>query len=251
MTEAIGNILIDKLRDLPFVDRYAGVVQIMTRTGEGGKQKKFPISAQATMEECSTGRYIDLIPDSKFKSVMYLEDRGIRFVKNQGAVSMWKASFDLVCWLNLKLLGYSGTSYCAAAVAGIISSLPVNPFNSDIFQLITITLQGQQPRSINPFSKYSYDEAINQYLLYPYNYFALNFDVDFGIHKDCLEILPAGVPDPCEVIKPPINYPKIVDQDNNVVTELKAGQRYQVILASGIDEGGPSQTYTILVTDIN
>lgn len=42
----------------------------------------------------------------------------------------------------------------------------------------------------------------------------------------------------------------IYDQNNNVVTQLSPGQQYQVIVASGIDEGNSTQTYTIQVLDI-
>lgn len=47
------------------------------------------------------------------------------------------------------------------------------------------------------------------------------------------------------------NYASIYDQDGNLVTKLRPGQTYNVIIASGIDEGGASQTYTISVIDIN
>ena len=42
----------------------------------------------------------------------------------------------------------------------------------------------------------------------------------------------------------------ILDQDGNVVQTLYKGETYSVIIASGIDEGGATQTYSIQVVDI-
>jgi len=47
------------------------------------------------------------------------------------------------------------------------------------------------------------------------------------------------------------NYATVKDQDGNIVTRLYPGQEYSVIIASGIDEGNASTTYTIKVVDIN
>jgi hypothetical protein len=42
----------------------------------------------------------------------------------------------------------------------------------------------------------------------------------------------------------------IYDQNNNIVTQLVAGQQYQVIVATGIDSGNSTTSYTIQVIDI-
>jgi len=42
----------------------------------------------------------------------------------------------------------------------------------------------------------------------------------------------------------------IYDQNNNVVTQLSPGQQYSVVVASGVDEGNSTTTYTIQVIDI-
>ncbi len=47
-----------------------------------------------------------------------------------------------------------------------------------------------------------------------------------------------------------INYATVLDQDDNIVTKLYPRQTYRVVIASGIDEGGASQTYSIQVVDI-
>lgn len=203
MTNDIGNIIIDKIKTLPFIDKYAGVVKILSYKSESKDkkftQKKFPASCQTTFEQCKDeSRYMDLCPDSKKKSVLYLEDNGVRFIKREGSKITWKASYNLVCWLNMPKLGFNDCSYSTTAIASIMKQFPVTPFNDGIFTFIKINPIGQQPSSQNPFSKYSYDESVSQMLMYPFDYFVLLIDVDFITDQRCLEITPLNPDSSCE-----------------------------------------------------
>lgn len=251
MTVDIGNILINKLVDLPWVDKYAGVVKPLTMHGDDKKRIVFPASCQETFWNCSEGKYKSLIPDSSKRSILYLEDRGIRAISTSGPKIVFRASFDLVCWLNMKLLGFEGCSYSSQAIMGILNKLPIGiPFNNGNYHKINITLNGERPKNENPFSKYSYDEATTQFLMYPFDFFVLNFDVEFEINKRCAEVSELGTVSPCLIVRPE-QYAYIKDQNGEIVYSLKPGESYNVIIASGIDEGGPGTTYAIQVTDIN
>lgn len=194
----IGNIIIDKIKDLAFIDKYAGVVKVITMkdpSAGAASKKTFPVVCNIDLTECNKGkRYLDLCPDNTKKSVMYLEDTGLRFVQKQGNRTYWKASYNLVCWLNLKLLGQTTCSYSAVALGAILNKFPVQPFPSGNYNLVNIQLIGQQPKTVNPFSKYSYDETVNQFLMFPYDYFLAAIDVDFMIDVRCFE-LPALPPE--------------------------------------------------------
>lgn len=199
MINQVGNILINKFATLPFVDKYAGVVKtlsFMMPKGETTVKKMFPAACSTTIEECESGQYKDLIPDSSKKSVMYLEDKGMRFIKREGGNLYWRGTYDLVCWLNMKKLGFTDCSYSAIAITSIIAKVPLTPFNDGIYQRISIMPISQGSKQVNPFQKYSYDETVTQYLMYPFDYFVLTLEVDFIINQKCLEI-PA--------LNPPIN----------------------------------------------
>lgn len=202
MTNDIGNIVISKIETLPFIHKYAGVVRSLsyTDTVEGKQIKKtFPASAQITLEQCESGKYRDLYPDSSKKSVLYLEDMGARFLRNEGVLNYFNARYQLVCWLNLPLLGYASTEYSSIAMQGILSRFPTTPFNSGIYSRIKINVTTQLPKSINPFQKYTYNESVNQFLMYPFDYFVLELDVDFVVNKRCLEEQSLGEPIGCQV----------------------------------------------------
>lgn len=186
MTTEIGEIIIDKIKNLPFIDKYAGVVKTIQYKTQDGKIKSVPASVRATIAECEDGRYLDLCPDTTKKSVLFLEDKGVRLIRRQGGRNFFRASYDLICWLNMPLLGFTGASYSVVAINGIITKFPVNPFNSSVYNGILITVQGQEPKSRNPFAKYNYDETVGQYLMHPFDYFILSIDVDFMVTQNCL-----------------------------------------------------------------
>lgn len=204
MIVSIGDIIIDKIKLLPFLDKYAGVVQVLAykSTDKSGKvtKKTFPASCNVTFEQCKSGQYKDLCPDSTKKSVLYLEDNGIRFVKREGGRTYWKASLNLCCWLNMPNLGYSNCSYSAIAVEGILSKFPVTPFNSGVFTRTQINVVGQlsKTQAQQTFLKYTYDETVNQFMMYPYDFFVLLLEVDFVTDKSCLSSANINSPISCK-----------------------------------------------------
>jgi hypothetical protein len=187
MINDIGNILKPYIESLSFADKVGGVVKVATKTDTDSNdrtvKKYFPIDCGVTHQECISGKYTDLMPNSNYKSVMYFEDGGIRFIGN----NIREASLKLVGWLNLKKLGKTGCNGSALAVNTILNTLPTKYFNSPpVYQRIKIEVQGEDVKSSQIFSKYSYDEDKTQFLMYPYDYFALNINVLFSISKACI-----------------------------------------------------------------
>lgn len=202
MNVDIGNIVIGKVASLPFVDKYAGAVKVLSYKDPASDNivKRFPVDCNMDLENCKKGkRYLDLCPDDKKKSVMYLEDLGIRMVQREGNYTFWRSSFDLVCWLNLPKIGYQeGCSYSTLAIGGIQKKLLVQQFHAlGAYQYITINIIGQRPKTENPFAKYSYDETVNQFLMYPYDYFVLNLEIDFRMDIRCFKITEIEDPANC------------------------------------------------------
>lgn len=201
MIGIIGKIVIDQIKDLPFIDKYAGVVKVLTFAdqGEGGRsiRRSFPVDCQTTLEECESGRYKDLTPDDNKKSVTYLEDTGLRVSGREGNYLLFEANYDLVCWLNMPKLGFTDCSYSGKAILGILKKLPARPFNSGNYHLIDIQFVSQRPKSANPFSKYSYDETVQQFLMYPHDYFVMSLRVTFRMDLRCLTIAALTPPVDC------------------------------------------------------
>jgi hypothetical protein len=203
----VGNIIKSYLQPLEapagFIDKLAGVVKVITKVDvdENNKSiaKKFPVACDVTYADCmAQGKYKDLIPDSSVGCIVFLEDQGLRFNGMRGHKQTWKGSYKLIGWVNNKKLGYEECSVTGMIVASIINQFPVAPFNSGNYQSASIQVIGQEPKNgQNPFSKYSFDEAQTQYLMYPFDYFSLFIDVNFEIDKRCLTPFVKSASIPC------------------------------------------------------
>ena len=183
MNNSIANILKSSIETVDWADKVAGLVQtanVRVKNGDSISDKSYPISCNVTYEACIKGTYDELAPNSKKKSIMYFEDRGVSFVEHSGNKMKFRSSLRLVCWLNLCLIddscGVSG-SY----VIDIIKKLPSKGFAASGFYSILITSISQVERSVDIFSKYTYNEQATQYLMYPFDYFALDLEIEFII----------------------------------------------------------------------
>ena len=200
MVTEIGNILKSFLEPLEiggagsnqFIDKLAGVVKVITTTGVDGNNKSilktFPVACGMSYADfVKTGKYKDLCPDSNIGCMVYFEDLGARMLGEVGSRRKWKASYRLVCWINQKKLGTNECSISAKILNTFLNKIPQVPFNSGIYQRCSIDILGQDPKSYNPFSKFSYDEDKTQYLMYPYDYFSIQLDFNAEVDRRCAD----------------------------------------------------------------
>lgn len=191
MNNKIAIILRNQISDLTWIDKISGLVQtanIRIKSGEDTAEKSFPISCSISADACLNGAYQDLCPDSKKKSVLYFEDRGISFDRQEGNRLFYTSSLRLVCWLNLKKIqdencdkNVIGCGSSGDYVIKVIKSFDYKPFNSGGFYDVMVHPPEQVERSVEIFTKYSYNETALQYLMFPFDYFALDFTIDFMI----------------------------------------------------------------------
>jgi hypothetical protein len=191
MNQAIANIIKNHISGLDFVDKIAGLTQVLTFEIKNEKnemvQKSFPIACCVTANDCKDGAYNELMPNSEYKTVIYFEDGGVTFEKSESNWKYYKSKLRLICWINIeKIFGHNCKSeipctYAAHIVAEIIRALPEFPENHAPFDKVYSEITSQLVRSPSIFSAYTYDEKHVQYLMAPYDYFALEIDTAFGI----------------------------------------------------------------------
>ena len=193
MNQAIADIIRTQIEatEATWIDKTAGLVSSVTIETRGPDnttiEKTFPVACCVTAKDCKSGAYNELMPDSKYKSVLYFEDKGITFKESRGAFKYYTSNLRLVGWLNInKILGTECNcaqtcNYAAVIVAEIIRALPVHASHISPFSHVLTEITEQEPRTSAIFSKYTYDEVHSQYLMAPYDYFALNLKTDFAI----------------------------------------------------------------------
>jgi hypothetical protein len=191
MNNKIANIVVDYIKDITWVDKLAGMTQIAkinVKSGENNVVKTFPISCQMSYDSlCKDGCYDELAPNSNYKSVVYFEEGSFSFTRQEGNKMYYESSLRLVAWLNYKKIGSGGCGTTGDFIIDIIKELPTIPVNvGHIFGLRT-WVASQVPRSFDIFAKYTYNESKTQFLMMPYDYFALDLRATFYIIPECNE----------------------------------------------------------------
>jgi len=206
MIRTILSQIQTNLTDLPFVERYGGVVTAVTRIDEVNEdmylEQRFPVSCSVTAIQCfEQGRYQDLVPNDQYKSIFYFEEvDGMRMTRpdKNGNLQM-SGVVRLVGWLNLPKLGVENTCNIADQVAftcvdalwnSYTLSAPIAGAHCEIKPI------GMRPKSADIFSRYSYKND-SAHLLYPYDYFAFDFDVTLIMRAKCLDSFTPSTEIPC------------------------------------------------------
>lgn len=198
MIQQLATIMLGKIsaQAFPWIDKTAGLVRPIT-TNLKGKPQIWPIAADVTdpMSCNSEGVPIGaMMPDGKYKSILYIEADGMPTRKDERIGNpSWRARFRIIVWMNCDRFGGGGA--CGdIAYQNIVSALDGYPFNSAPFLFCFFNVTGGGPvRGSEIFGKYTFNEARSQYLHYPYDYFAMNVEMDFVLPKNCEAFLTPGL----------------------------------------------------------
>jgi len=186
MNAKIADLIKEQIQDLNFIDKLAGIVKPVTYTDKAGNSKTFPVALNDA-SACDPGHYTDLVPDSSKISIIYFEDLGTDVVNAGCRYVDVEAKIRLVCWVNLAKVN---TDYSDANLLKIklLQTIPKRLTNTDWVTKIFVKFAGEEPKD-NLFSAYTYDEKQTQYLMYPFDYFGLNYNVKYSIpmNSECLD----------------------------------------------------------------
>jgi len=136
-----------------------------------------------------------MIPDAKYKGILYFEDKGITQTnKAYSAMYGFNSNLRLVCWLNPKRSAVDqSTNYLSTmAIADLTSKLTIFFQGGDIFKNVKAVVTGIAIQDKEIFNKYDYDDKITAYLQGDYVYFAIDLNVNFLIPKRCAIPIPVG-----------------------------------------------------------
>ena len=186
MNQYIAEILKCRIENMSFVDKVAGLVMPVTANIDGGL-KIFPVAANSNHNDCITGQYNDLMPNSRYKSVMYFEDLGIEFGTRNGDIQEFRSRLKLVAWLNLARIMDENCPDSGSICAVLETINALNQKIQNYAPVLSLAVDiNQVTRDKSIFSEYTYDEKYSQYLFYPYDFFAITITVRGKINYACL-----------------------------------------------------------------
>jgi hypothetical protein len=213
----IGYIA-QQIKDLNFVEVYGGVTRLhQEKTIENQElgitvYKKFPISC-AVEGDVAPGkrvqRFRDLIPSDQYKSMLYweilqgMQDRG-GFAANRRTAPnesqrVMQGRARLVGWLNSQALGQTVCNSAADAIFALLPifkqtlQYPIIPIENAQVEFRVI---GEVIRDFSIFSKYTY-EPMQHTFFYPFDFFAIDVQIEAIIPLGCIPDFPIANPLPC------------------------------------------------------
>ena len=182
MIDSIIDLIKTDISTLSWIDKIGGVVtplKIKKKNGTATIEKIIPVCYNDSKTTCEISDYIDYCPNSKFKSVSYFEVTSMSELDRFSKYSTYEADIRFVCWVNLPLINSTLTPD-NTLLYEVLTVLPKKISNTTPFVFASITGLNIS-RNADIFNAYSYDEAENQYLIYPFDYFAINMTLTFRV----------------------------------------------------------------------
>jgi len=189
------------ITDLNFVERYGGIVRpVLVDTDT------VPVSRYANLATCfdSGSNLLDLVPDDRYKSVAYWEQRSnVDVVPGSAKDQYWRIAVDLrlVVWLNLTKLGltsYSDTDKMELQALKAVRNLDGTHVDDGAYKFaihsVLPRIVTRDPRVV--FAPYTYNEkewAFN----YPYSFFGVDFTFNLMLAAGCISDVELGAETTC------------------------------------------------------
>lgn len=224
MIAAIADILKQRLDNLPWIERFAGLVTIAQRpqylTGEGGAQilngyQVYPVACGVNSADCwDKGLYKDLAPNSSKAAIaFFVDDVGCSLREVVGPRDYGlKFTFGLkfLCWMNANRMGEALTGgecnvsglvvpYVAGQLFGHHSAAQAfgGGIQQEIFKAVEVNSVRQLAKSPTMFQPFTFanDPAMTALFYSPYDYFGLSIQGSFIINRNCLPSLMFSIND--------------------------------------------------------
>lgn len=187
------------IKGLPFVQNYGGLVQCVTKTSVNDQtglitKTTFPVTCKAAEVDPNCfkkGGYSAIIP-GKCKSLFYFEASDIIPVGckgPKGKTYVWKGTLTLIGWLDLRALGVAICGDISFVLGCIFTSGIIGKchFDGPLKGVGKIGLPKIRLNDYKIFAKYSYYEKLKDKLIYPYQFFALDFPFTIEIQESCID----------------------------------------------------------------
>jgi hypothetical protein len=198
MNEIIANAIKYYLlaQGYEFIDKIGGLIRPISfdaRNSENANDTiTLPVSCDYSPETCNQEQLTEFVPDESYLSVIYFEGNAINYRDLNSKYYEGNTNLRLVCWLNMPKLGTIECNSSIDIIQQIISEIPKTLTIANMINVRISTGAIEKNNSI--FSAYTYDEKATQYLMPPFDYFAININVQFWLARACAPLFMKGEP---------------------------------------------------------
>jgi hypothetical protein len=127
-----------------------------------------------------------MVPDDRYACMVYFEDLGITRTSSRTRGVTFTSRLRLVCWINTARLG--GDAFAGDKIAqAFVGLVNYGPYNTGSFTGVRHRADVFPQRGATIFSPYTYPEAARQYLMPPFDAFAIEVLTEFRVRPGCEE----------------------------------------------------------------
>ncbi|MTB53016.1 hypothetical protein [Lewinella sp. W8] len=188
------------------MERYGGISRPVKIPLQGAQDvpiyRTYPIRQGISDSECyQQNGYLELVPDERYLNLTYMEVlRPMAEVTGQTYGNFqFRGRVRLVFWLNLPKMGVhidNIVGYAGIAARDIIAALsgdgPDNAGGRYMYSNFSVLTS-----DMSVFSRYDYGPDADALMLYPFDFGAVDFDVDYLFSQNCVSPLAVGAPIEC------------------------------------------------------
>lgn len=184
MNAAIAELLKLRLQPFSYVEKLAGLVRAVSFE-RSGKVVVIPVGAGVEDPlQCGDAELLDLVPDERYGVIVFFEDRGLVPVRSRTRGLSWTSNLRMVCWVNTTKLG-GDLNAGDKVMQQFLQAINHGPYNVEPFIGVRHRTTGVAAKGATIFGAYTFPESTRQYLLYPFDAFALDIATEFRVKAGC------------------------------------------------------------------
>lgn len=177
-----------------WIERYGGLATTVKQPSDGTNQKcSYPVSCSVKNKECWENQlYLNLVPDDKYKSIVYFEEVGAsQIVDVKKGACVFKQKVRLVFWVNMLQLGYDQCSIIHMLLPQLVKCFHCKNWVQQVQGIGQIytevsNILGSTETILRVFNKYNYGDQYCLYL-YPYEVGAIDITVQYMVDANCFD----------------------------------------------------------------
>jgi hypothetical protein len=200
MMKLIAHELGTRLQDIAWLDKIGGAVHTIERVDSLDQNKiyRFPATDDAWLRDLCSDAAPDsdctpyalevtgMEPDTTMRGICYFEDGGSSVKDISHNFYEVEGSLKLVCWMNTPLSTDPPHMQPTKALSEILAKICyVRNYNLSPIIGLSVKATRIHPHSADLFSRYSYDEAVHQHLMPPFQAFGLDLAITYRMPKEC------------------------------------------------------------------
>ena len=187
MNARIAAILKDRISQFTYVDRIAGMVRT-AQMERAGQVVKLPVAIDVDDDlACDASTLRDMVPDEAYACMVYFEDRGFQRITSRTRGTSFRSSIRLVCWVNTAKFGGDHMAGERIMQQFLSEVHQPGPVNTDTLVGLRTTAETSPEHGGGLFSAYTYPESSRQYLLWPFDAFAIDIAAEYRLRPGCEE----------------------------------------------------------------